>query len=117
MPQARKPNGYDLFDGPSQLDGTRIVAIAITRAGKNRKTGTMIQTYILRPTVTPIAAVHRGLDVSICGDCGHRGDGTGRGRSCYVNLGHGPTIRSESQSPWVIRDLHYREERSAAGGC
>jgi hypothetical protein len=40
--------------------------------------------------MAPIDAVTRGADVSICGDCPHRGDGTGAGRTCYVNLGHGP---------------------------
>jgi hypothetical protein len=50
----------------------------------------MVQTYIIRADQSPIEAVKSGADVSICGDCPHRGDGTGKGRSCYVNLGHGP---------------------------
>jgi hypothetical protein len=50
----------------------------------------MVQTYILRADVAPTVAIVTGLDASICGDCRHRGDGNGRGRTCYVNVGQGP---------------------------
>jgi len=52
--------------------------------------GAMVQTYIIRSDVHPIEAVKTGQDASICGTCQHRGDGTGKGRSCYVTLAHGP---------------------------
>jgi hypothetical protein len=80
-----------VYDGPSQIDGQRIVAIVLTGQSTNRKTGAMVQTYIIRPDVDPISAVRQGLDASICGDCKHRGDGTGKGRTCYVTLMHGPS--------------------------
>ena len=86
-----KPTGYVVYRGPSQIDGAPIVVIVLTGQSTNRKTGAMVQTYILRSDVAPIAAVRQGADASICGDCKHRGDGTGKGRTCYVNLGHGPT--------------------------
>ena len=35
-------------------------------------------------------ALKRGLDFLICGNCIHRGDGKGKKRTCYVNLGQGP---------------------------
>jgi hypothetical protein len=91
MPE-RKPQGVILYEGPSKLDGEPIVVIAtgLAKGSTNRKTGAMIQTYIIRSDQSPIEAVASGADVSICGDCPHRGDGTGKGRSCYVNLGHGP---------------------------
>lgn len=84
--------GYVIYDGPSALDGARIVVIvcALERS-RNAKTGHMVQTYILRADMHPIEAVRSGADVSICGDCKHRGDGTGKGRSCYVTLAHGPS--------------------------
>jgi hypothetical protein len=87
-----KANGAILYEGPSQLDGKPIVVIAtgITKASRNSKTGAMVQTYVLRSDVHPIEAVKTGQDVSICGQCRHRGDGTGKGRSCYVTLAHGP---------------------------
>jgi hypothetical protein len=86
------PNGVILYEGPSKLDGAPIVVIAVGLKNKssNTKTGAMIQTYILRSDMSPIEAVKVGADSSICGDCVHRGDGTGQGRSCYVTLIHGP---------------------------
>jgi len=91
-PSLAKTNGVILYEGPSALDGEPIVVIAtgIRKASTNSKTGAMVQTYILRSDVNPIEAVKTGQDVSICGDCQHRGDGTGKDRSCYVTLIHGP---------------------------
>jgi hypothetical protein len=85
-------NGAVLWQGASLLDGAPIVAIAtgLRARSANRKTGDLVQTYILRADVEPLAAVKSGADVSICGDCPHRGDGTGKGRTCYVNVGRGP---------------------------
>jgi hypothetical protein len=86
------PNGVILYEGPSKLDGAPIVVIAVglKNGSNNTKTGAMVQTYIIRSDVSPIEAVKTGHDASICGDCRHRGDGTGKGRSCYVTLIHGP---------------------------
>lgn len=78
-----------IYEGPSLIDGAPIVAIAIV-SSSNAKTGNMVQTYILRADLAPIEAVKTGADASICGGCVHRGDGTGKGRTCYVNLGQGP---------------------------
>lgn len=95
-----KPNGVILWRGASLIDGAPIVAIATGLASRssNRKTGAMVQTYILREDQSPIDAARNGADASICGDCPHRGTLTrqsdGRlkniGRTCYVNLGQGP---------------------------
>ena len=75
-----------IYEGPSALDGAPIVAIVLAGRSTNSKTGAMVQTYILRADMAPIDAVKAGADVSICGDCPHRGPA----RTCYVNLGHGP---------------------------
>lgn len=80
--------GFILYDGPSELDGAPIVAVAITSSA-NRKTGNMVQTYILRRDVAPIAALHSGADSSICGHCPHRPI---LGGACYVNVAQGPTV-------------------------
>lgn len=86
------PAGYVIYDGPSMIDGEPIIAIACAlEKSRNAKTGNMVQTYILRKDLNPIEAVKAGADVSICGGCKHRGDGTGKGRSCYVTLIHGPS--------------------------
>lgn len=83
-----KHTGFILYSGASLLDGAPIVLIALTGKSSNRKTGALMQTYILRADVDPVAAIKAGLDSSICGSCPHRG-GNGRKRSCYVNVGQG----------------------------
>lgn len=80
--------GTVFFRGNSVLDGKPIVAIA-THGSGNRKTGDMIQTWILRSHVDPVRAVQTGQDASICGDCYHRGTAD-RPRTCYVNVGQAP---------------------------
>jgi hypothetical protein len=88
-----KANGAVLWRGASLIDGAPLVVIAVglANASSNRKTGAMVQTYILRADIDPVAAVRTRADVSICGQCPHRGDpGQARGRTCYVNIGQGP---------------------------
>lgn len=86
-------NGAILFEGPSAIDGAPVVLIITQMASEstNRKTGHMVQTYILRQDVKPIDAAKSGADVSICGDCKHRpalAKDNGEAR-CYVNIGQG----------------------------
>ena len=85
-------NGFIVWEGESRLDGAPIVLIVtgFSRQSTNRKTGGMLQSYILRRDVSPIEAVRIGLDVSVCGDCRHRSTASGGEGSCYVNIGHGP---------------------------
>jgi hypothetical protein len=96
-------NGFVLYRGPSAIDGEPIVCIAIglQSGGSNSKTGPMVQIYILRGDQNPLVAAQTGADVSICGDCPHRGrivvdptTGLRRNveRSCYVTLMHGPRV-------------------------
>ena len=66
---------------------------------RNRKTGGMVQTYILRDDMNPLEASKTGADVSICGTCPHRGTPTqdpkakqAKGRTCYVILGQGVLV-------------------------
>jgi len=94
-------NGYTIYRGPSMLDGKPIVVIAtgFADSSENRKTGRMIQTWILREDIDPLTATHTGEDSSICGACPHRGElvpnheanGTkNEGRSCYVKVWQAP---------------------------
>ena len=82
---------YIIYQGPSLIDGMPIVAIAQVKSG-NRKTGDMVQTWILRSDIDPITASRTGADISICGDCPHKGKpnnnpkGQATDRTCYVNL-------------------------------
>lgn len=83
----KRPLGLILYTGPSLIDGAPIVVIATgLGASTNSKTGAMIQTHIIRADMLPMDAIHTGKDESICGDCLHRGDGTGKGRTCYVRV-------------------------------
>lgn len=77
------PNGYLLFNGKSNLDGAPIIAVATLKTS-NRKTGPMVQTWILARDVAPHTAVQTGADVSVCGACPLRG------AVCYVTLHQAP---------------------------
>lgn len=92
-----KPVSSIIYSGPSMIDGSPIVVIAIVKSS-NAKTGpTMLQTYILRADIDPLTASKTGADYAICGNCIHRGKPTNDAnkkqavdRSCYVTLYHGP---------------------------
>ena len=95
MKTSKTPNSI-IYSGPSLIDGSPIVCVAITSSG-NSKTGDMVQTHIIRADMDPRQASKTGADVSICGTCQHRGTptadpakATAAGRTCYVNLGQGP---------------------------
>ena len=83
-----------LYKGPSLIDGSPIVVVATQ--SKNRKTGSMLQTWIIRSDMDPLEASRTGQDASICGSCIHRGKPTNKAkgmaaeRSCYVGLMHAP---------------------------
>jgi hypothetical protein len=89
----KKPTGYVIYKGASRINGKPIVVIAIT-SSSNRKTGNMVQTYILPDNnMTPVYNAKALEDEAVCGDCKHR---RGKGGSCYVNLGQGVTVVTKS---------------------
>ena len=83
---ATTPPGFVLYDGPSMIDGEPIIAIA-TMKSRNPKTGDMVQVFIMRSDLTPMAASKAGTDFSVCGRCPHRQN---TGGSCYVTLHQAP---------------------------
>ena len=91
-----KDSGAIVWEGPSPYDGSPIVMIVTGmtgRASANRKTGDMVQTWILRADVSPLDAIRAGSDSAICGACPLRGrvvEGKRVGRACYVNVGQAP---------------------------
>lgn len=98
---SEKINGYVIWRGASVLDGAPIALVANGFHGaSNDKTGAgLIQTYIIRDDIRPTEASRNGEDVSICGDCKHRGEYEDMGgtlariaktRRCYVVTAHGP---------------------------
>ena len=64
-------NTIKIYDGPSQLDGARIIVLmtGLKSASKNTKTGAMLQTWVMRYDVAPHEAQKTGDDASICGRC------------------------------------------------
>ena len=79
-------NGFVIHEDSQRV----IIATGFSKASDNRKTGDMIQIWILVKSVSPTEAIKSGLDRLICGNCVHRGDGHGGNRSCYVNAGQAP---------------------------
>jgi hypothetical protein len=94
------PTGAVLFEGPSQLDGSPIVCIATGIHGQslNKKTGPMVQTWILPRDIAPDVAITTGEDAAVCGACPLRGivaklangEQINRMRGCYVFVGQAP---------------------------
>jgi hypothetical protein len=78
-------NGYVIHEDQHRV----IIATGFSHPSDNRKTGDMIQIWILCKAVDPVEAIKQGLDRLICGNCVHRGI-NGSGRSCYVNVGQAP---------------------------
>lgn len=78
-------NGYTIHTDPLRV----IVATGFSNRSNNRKTGHMIQIWILPRRMDPVQAVVTGHDSAVCGDCPLRGV-NGKERSCYVNLGQAP---------------------------
>lgn len=79
-------NGFVLHEDAHRV----IIATGFASPSDNRKTGDMIQVWILVKACDPVQAIREGLDRLICGNCRHRGNGDGSGRSCYVNVGQAP---------------------------
>jgi len=110
-----------IYQGPSLLDGLPIVAIA-TYSDRNTKTGKVLQTYIMRSDISPLEASKTGQDFSICGDCKFRGEVTSdpkrkqaKNRTCYVNLGQGPTIVYKAYKRGVYPMAANQENRVGLG--
>ena len=89
----RIPASAVVWRGRSLFDGAPLVAVVTGLRGDsaNAKTGAgLAQLWILLEDLSPLSAISTGADKSICGGCKHRGDGTGRKRSCYVSVKNAP---------------------------
>ena len=77
--------GLVIYEGPSNLDSKPIVAIAtgFQNRSTNRKTGQMIQIFIICQDLKPTSAWASDDYKTVCGDCKH---GHAHGNSCYVDL-------------------------------
>jgi hypothetical protein len=110
-----------IYRGPSLIDGAPIVVVAIA-SNRNKKTGDMIQTYIIRADMDPRDASKSGADRSICGDCPMRGSATidpdakqAAGRACYVLLGQGPLIVWRALTAGLYPDATGTEDIATLG--
>ncbi|MDA0660791.1 MAG: hypothetical protein O3C60_18455 [Planctomycetota bacterium] len=85
--------GLIIYRGPSMLGNGNVVCVATLRTS-NRKTGDMVQTWILPDDgLSPLRAVQAELNAQACGSCPLQGYWNGRklvDRVCYVNLGQAP---------------------------
>ena len=111
MTQAMNKNTLCVYDGPSLIDGSRVIVLltGIDKPSINTKTGDMIQSYIIRADVAPDIAAKEGLDEAICGSCklrpmlvklsGKTGD-----VPCYVDKVRGPAGAYKS---WAIGRVEY----------
>jgi hypothetical protein len=91
-----RPHGI-LWEGRSLIDDAPIVAIA-TAGSANRKTGPMIQVWIIRSDMAPHVARRAGLDVSVCGHCAMRD-------ACYVVTAHSPRSVWEAYHAGLYRSV------------
>jgi len=112
-----KVNGIVLWEGVSAFDGAPLVCVATT-GSKNRKTGALVQTWIIRADVGPADAVAMGQDASVCGTCPHRHF---LGGDCYVVPGQAPgsVFRAYKRGAYARRgdagwaEMHGRMMRGA----
>jgi len=78
----KKPNGCVIWEGLSLVDSSPLVILltGLEIPSANRKTGWMLQTYVLRQDILPTSAIATREDYSTCGDCPLRH------KVCYVNM-------------------------------
>lgn len=111
-----------IYRGPSKIDGKPIVCVYLP-GSTNAKTGNMAQTYILADNgLSPMENNRRGYDVSICGNCKHRGtptpermNGVAANRSCYVTLHHGPLQVHKGLQRGIYPSSETRQARQGLG--
>jgi hypothetical protein len=101
--EAQKMRGF-ILDKNIGFDGQPVVSIATVKTS-NRKTGNLLQVWILKENENPLEALKTGNDVSICGDCKHRNS------SCYVNVGQAPAQVWKSYKRGIYKDFSELTEK------
>jgi hypothetical protein len=117
----KQANSGIIYQGRSLIDGAPIVVIA-TYSNRNKKTGAMVQTYILRSDIDPRDANKSGADYSICGNCPHKGTPTDNpnkkladNRLCYVLIWQAPTTVYKSFKRGVYGDMQGHSKTAELG--
>jgi hypothetical protein len=109
-----KQNAIKIYDGPSLLDGKRIIVLVtgLAKSSKNTKTGAMLQTWILRYDVAPHEALKTGDDSSVCGQCPLRpmlwkaSEIKVSDRQCYVKVFQAPLSTWKANRDLPVTDLN-----------
>ncbi len=116
-----KIKGVLVYRGASMYNAKPIVAV-LTRS-TNRKTGNMVQLWILSDEANPIEASREGFDSSVCGKCPHMGEanpskptGWADGRTCYVNLIHGPSAVYKGLERGIYSEANHDNVRGFLSG-
>lgn len=79
-----KPAGLILYEGKSSFNQDNIVVIATGfKKSANKKTGNIIQTWVLLKDIHPWEAIQNGKDEAVCTSCPHRLK-HGKYKDCYV---------------------------------
>ena len=95
MKSIKEPTGYILYEGKSlyKESDNDIVVILQTGNSANKKTGNMLQVWIMLKDIDPIEANKLGYDIAICGECPLKGIANNDpnrkeaiNRTCYVNF-------------------------------
>jgi hypothetical protein len=78
-------NSYLAWEGDSLIDGSPIALIltGFAKPTSNRRTGRLIQSWIIQQNFTPTYAAKHGLDEGVCGCCPMKLSEIG---SCYVHM-------------------------------
>lgn len=98
----KTPKGYTLHRGI--VNGRDFVVIA-TMSSSNRKTGDMVQVWIMLSHMHPLDAVSSGIDAStICRECPFAS-----GNGCYVNVGQAPTSIWKAYHRGIYEDAHPKD--------
>jgi hypothetical protein len=87
-PKHPPSSGVVLWRGPSQFDQTPIVVI-LTYRSKNKKTGNILQVYILPDKDSPLYNLASNGGQSVCHECPLRPKPWGCG-ACYVQVNRDP---------------------------
>lgn len=83
-----KNDGFLVYEGKSLIEPDKNIAVILTginNPSSNRKTGALVQSWIICADTHPIEATRTGEDDAICGNCPFKRDSSGK-RICYVNL-------------------------------
>jgi len=104
-----KRNTIKVYDGPSLLDGVRIIVLltGLARKSKNPKTGDMLQTWIMRYDTDPQEAVDNGKDASVCGNCPLRPihyKAKNMPKPCYVHTWQAPKATWNANKDLEVTD-------------